>query len=354
VHPRGIHIIEPTGRGGIFQHSVAVAEALHAAGVDVTLHTAADAEDIPANATWCRCVRWCRGSGNRIVRRLVTTAGFGARTVPHLARTIRRSDVVHLQGSFGLVPEIITVARAKRATVVASPHNTFARTGSAGASRALRDGLSRSDRVLVYSRYDLGVLTDIAAKVGVVPLAQWVPRPTPERVAAWRERFSRSAGPVALLIGQVRHDKQPDLFVRALAGLPGWTGAVVGEDLGPGQTLETLAAELGAPLLTDYRYLDLDDFTAAVMAADVVVTPYAVASQSGVLTVAAMLGVPTAAFATGGLSEVATAVAADQTPESLRAAIREAKERGATKQSGSETAELYLEQYAVARSAATR
>jgi glycosyltransferase involved in cell wall biosynthesis len=49
----------------------------------------------------------------------------------------------------------------------------------------------------------------------------------------------------------------------------------------------------------------LDDFAAALAAADVVVAPYERASQSGVLSVASQLGTATIASAVGGLSELA-------------------------------------------------
>jgi hypothetical protein len=48
------------------------------------------------------------------------------------------------------------------------------------------------------------------------------------------------------------------------------------------------------------------DFAAAVRAADVVITPYSRASQSGVLVLACQLGTPTIAFPAGGLAEYAT------------------------------------------------
>jgi len=49
----------------------------------------------------------------------------------------------------------------------------------------------------------------------------------------------------------------------------------------------------------------LQDFTAALAAADVVVAPHERASQSGVLAVAGQLGVATVAARVGGLGELA-------------------------------------------------
>ena len=51
--PATVHLCEPGGRGGIFQHTVAVAEALAGVGVQVVLHTAQDAELRPEGVRFC-------------------------------------------------------------------------------------------------------------------------------------------------------------------------------------------------------------------------------------------------------------------------------------------------------------
>ena len=66
-----------------------------------------------------------------------------------------------------------------------------------------------------------------------------------------------------------------------------------------------LARDLGVQVAARIGFLDLVDFAAALVAADVVVAPHEKASQSGVLSVAAQLGVPTVASAVGGLGELA-------------------------------------------------
>ncbi|MGN9778725.1 glycosyltransferase [Micromonospora sp. H33] len=347
---RRVHLIESGGRGGVFNHSVEVAAGLADLGVDVVVHTADDCDAAPASVRLCRCVTWHRASANRVVRQARTSARYVLRTLPHLHRAIDAQDVVHIQGMFALTPELVSVARRRAATVVASPHNTFVRSNAPGGGRALRSALEDSDRVLVYSEADRQKLLDRGvANVARVPLVQWTPPADPALVERWRAELTPDGGRLALLPGQVRADKNPELFVRALAELPGWRGAVVGEDLGPGRQVDALIAQTGAAVTTAYRYLDVDEFTALVAAADVVVAPYEIASQSGVLAVAARLGVPTAVVPCGGLGELATAVARDTSVAAVRDAVVAAYETGAKPLDTADAAGRFLQEYAVAQ-----
>ncbi|MFI7430426.1 glycosyltransferase [Micromonospora sp. NPDC049836] len=347
---RRVHLIESGGRGGVFNHSVEVAAGLTALGVDAVVHTAADCDAAPPEVTLCRCVTWHRASVNRVVRQARTSARYLLRTLPHLRRVIGPQDVVHVQGMFALTPELIRVARLRDAAVVASPHNTFVRSNAPGGGRALRSALRDADRVLVYSEADRqSLLARGVAGVVRVPLVQWTPPVRPALVERWRSELAPDGGRLALLPGQVRADKNPELFVHALAQLPDWRGAVVGADLGPGQHLDTLIRRTGAAVTTAYRYLDVDEFTALVAAADVVVAPYQVASQSGVLAVAAGLGVPTAVAPCGGLGELATAVARDTSVTAIRDAIVAAHERGAKPVETADATSHYLHEYVAAQ-----
>ncbi|MFF0466388.1 glycosyltransferase [Micromonospora zamorensis] len=351
---RRVHLIESGGRGGVFNHTVEVAAGLVALGVDVVVHTADDCDAAPATVRLCRCVSWHRASSSRVVRQARTSARYVVRTLPHLHRAIDAQDVVHIQGMFALTPELVSVARRRAATVVTSPHNTFVRSNAPGGGRALRSAIEGSDRVLVYSAADRRLLLDRGvSNVAQVPLVQWTPPADPERVRRWRAELNPDSGRLALLPGQVRSDKNPELFVQAMAGLPGWRGAVVGEDLGPGTQVDSLVAETGAAVVTDYRYLDVEDFTALVAAADVVVAPYQIASQSGVLAVAARLGVPTAVAPCGGLGEMATAVARDTTVEAVREAIVAAYDTGAQPLDTADAAGRYLHEYNAAQESRT-
>ncbi|MFC3504753.1 glycosyltransferase [Micromonospora krabiensis] len=343
---RRVHLVESGGRGGVFNHTVEVAAGLTGLGVDAVVHTADDCDAAPDAVRLCRCVTWHRASANRLVRQARTSARYVLRTLPHLRRVIGPQDVVHVQGMFALTPELIAVARQRAATVIASPHNTFVRSNAPGGGRALRSALRDADRVLVYSEADrLSLAERGVANVAQVPLVQWTPPPDPALVARWHTELTPDGRPLALLPGQVRADKNPELFVRALAELPGWRGAVVGEDLGPGGQVDALVAQTGAAVSTAYRYLDVAGFTALVAAADVVVAPYRIASQSGVVAVAARLGVPTAVAPCGGLGEAATAVARDTSVEAIRDAVVAAYETGAKPVDTADAARRYLHEY---------
>ncbi|MFE9691459.1 glycosyltransferase family 4 protein [Micromonospora sp. NPDC005806] len=343
---RRVHLIESGGRGGVFNHSVEVAAGLTELGVEVVVHTADDCDEAPASVALCRCITWHRASPNRVVRQARTSARYLLRTLPHLRRVIGPEDIVHIQGMFALTPELVSVARRRNATVVTSPHNTFVRSNAPGGDRALRSALHDSDRVLVYSDADRqSLLARGVANVVRVPLVQWTPPVKPALVDRWRTELKPDGGKLALLPGQVRADKNPELFVQAMAQLPDWRGAVVGDDLGPGRQVDALIEQTGAAVTTAYRYLDVDEFTALVATADVVVAPYEVASQSGVLAVAARLGVPTAVAPCGGLGELATAVAQDTSVAALRDAIVAAHQLGAEPVGTADAANRFLHEY---------
>jgi glycosyltransferase involved in cell wall biosynthesis len=342
-------MIESGGRGGVFNHAVEVVSGLQALGVDVVLHTADDPDEAPDGLDLCRCVSWYRASTSRLVRRSLTTARYLGRTLPHLSRMIGPDDVVHIQGLFALTPEIISLARMHRATVVCSPHNTFIRADAPGSSRALDNVVRLADRVLAYSDADVARLSSRLPELGRVPLVQWTPPPDPTRVATWRERLAGDGSRLAVMPGYVRADKNCEIFVRAVAMMPGWRGAVVGEDLGTGPELDRLIRDVGAAVTTSYGYLDVAEFVAVVAAADVVAAPYRVASQSGVLSVATRLGVPRATTPIGGLGEMATAVAPDITPEGFRDAMLVAYKVGAAPETVPDAAEQFLREYVVAR-----
>ena len=140
-------------------------------------------------------------------------------------------------GSIGFTPEILRVTRMRGCVVVGSPHNTFARRGAFGVRLALEHVLRRSDRIFVYSKVDLQKLSYMAPRIGLLNLVQWMPDVSPDHVRAWRTRLAAEGANLALLAGQVREDKNPELFVSAICGLDGWRGAIVGVDLGAGESL---------------------------------------------------------------------------------------------------------------------
>jgi glycosyltransferase involved in cell wall biosynthesis len=300
-----VDLVELDGRGGPYQHTVAVAEALESSGVHVTLHTATDAElEAMPPVEVCRCMDWLRDA--RRGRRSRVAARFLAVTVPHL---LRRRGVLHIQGPFkpGLLTVALAAARLRRRRVVFSPHNTFSRHGGALDRRLVQLCAHLSHATIVFSSADESTVARWGARPVASPLLQHMPTIQRAQVDAWHDRWA--AAPVVLFAGQVRPDKRLDVVIEASRL---WTQprrlAVVGKDLGDAERCRRLAASVGADPAWSLGYFRLDDFAAALLAADVVVCPYSRASQSGILALAGQLGVPSIASDVGGLRELATAI----------------------------------------------
>jgi len=94
-HSPTVHLIEQVGRGGIFQHTLALGAVLASKGVKVRLHTAADSEVVPGNTPIdvCPCVEWFRNGGK--LRKPLIASRYVLRTLPHLVTEVGRGDVVH-------------------------------------------------------------------------------------------------------------------------------------------------------------------------------------------------------------------------------------------------------------------
>jgi glycosyltransferase involved in cell wall biosynthesis len=95
----------------------------------------------------------------------------------------------------------------------------------------------------------------------------------------------------------------------------------VGEDRGGWERCAKLARRHGVDLAAHVEFVSLDDFTAALSAADIVVAPHSKASQSGVLSLARQLGVATVASDVGGLAELASRTFRAGSVEDLTRAI---------------------------------
>ena len=107
--------------------------------------------------------------------------------------------------------------------------------------------------------------------------------------------------------GCIRPEKRLDLLIEsARSWPPSRRLAVVGQDRGGWEPGSALAREAGVEVAARLEFVELDDFAAALAAADLVVAPHAKATQSGVLSLARQLGVPTIAADVGGMRELAT------------------------------------------------
>jgi glycosyltransferase involved in cell wall biosynthesis len=205
------------------------------------------------------------------------------------------------------------------ASVVLSPHNTFARSGTARSQRTLDALIRRADVVIVFTQHDQDVLAQLEVEATRADLSLFLPAPSDSDVERWRSAYGD--GPVALLSGQVRADKRPDVFVEACR-LAGVTAAIVG----PPNDGEHLVAQAkaGGGVVRIAKYVDSDEFTATLVAADVVVATHVIGSGSGPLAVARDLGVRTVAADVGGLTEFASTICRGQRAEDYAIAINEA------------------------------
>jgi glycosyltransferase involved in cell wall biosynthesis len=301
-----VHVVELEGRGGPFQHAVSMADALYRDGLDVVLHTATDLEFQPAaGVPVCHCMDWLRDVG--WARRPRIAARYLAWTLPHLLRATRTTDTLHFHGPFkaGLLAASLAAARVHSGGTAFSPHNTFSRQDRRVDAAVVRWSARRADVTIVYSEADAETVRTWGARPVVSFLLQNLPPVDDEAVARWRSRWD--AGRIVLFAGQIRRDKRLDLLIAAsLAWRSDARLAVVGRDAGDAERCRSLAERIGADVDWTVEYVPLKAFVAALVGADVVVCPYARASQSGILAAAAQLGIPSVATAVGGLGELAT------------------------------------------------
>jgi len=311
----------------VYQHAVAVAQAAARAGRPVTLHTADDCEFEPADVSLCRCVKWNRSLPPPL-KKLASAAAY-ARTLAHLAAVMGAEDALHFQGSYKLPLTWATLLtgklRAKK--VIFSPHNTFARDDSRISAWFLGRCIRTASTTVAYSQADLAEVEVFGGNGVLEPLIQTAPTLDPAALTRWTQRWDAHGRPVALFAGQLRGDKRLDLLIKAAAN--GFSPdeivvAVVGEDKGAETSNRRLAEELGVPVRWDVRYVSLEDFAAALAAADVVVCPYDRASQSGVLSLARLYGARTVATSVGGLAELADVTVPPDNALALADGIRRA------------------------------
>jgi glycosyltransferase involved in cell wall biosynthesis len=363
VASQPIHLFEPTGFGGIFQHTCALGEVLTADGHEVTIHTAAQHEAVTfkENVNMCYCVWWPPGHPHGRLRNLLVALRLCARTLPHLHRAVPRGAVIQVEGGVasGLLTALsLLAARARGRAVVYSPHNTFSRRGHLD-GLLLGTCLFFTQSTVAYSQMDVATLRSRGAHSTLSPLIQLVPEPDPDRIARWRSAWTASPeDEVVLFAGLLRAYKRLDVLVRAASEWPpGRRLAVVGQDRGELARCRALAEELGVDIHAHDAFVPLDEFTAALAAADVVVAPYERASQSGVLSVASQLGTATVASDVGGLAELADRTFPPGDSRALARAIDDElsrAERGRRRLSDAAALDAHLAAYSHARAIRAR
>jgi glycosyltransferase involved in cell wall biosynthesis len=298
----------------VFQHACQLADGLSRAGKHVVLHTGHQHEEVAVTGVEiCTCSWWPRHSSRTAIRTSIRQVAVGARlvakTLPHLLRTTRRGAVLHVQGvaASGVLNWLtLWAARLCGRRVVYSPHDTFSRRGPV--ERVLLTlAYQPAHAIMVFSDADKQRLRPLGSRVFFSPLVQLVPQPSMERQLSWRRewRADRSEK-VVLFAGFIRPERRLDLLIESARHWPvGRRLAVVGADWGDWSRCAQLARVYDVDIASRIGFVELDQFAAAIAAADVVVVPSDTASQSGVLVLAHELGTAAIAAAVGGMGELA-------------------------------------------------
>ena len=333
-----VHLFEPTGYAGVFQHACRLALALRRRGYTVTLHTGHEHETIPLDGVEiCECSWWPRSAATSrtraAARKMAIARRLATRTVPHLASAPPANSVLHVQGvaATGAL-NLLTLLAARRAghRVVYSPHDVFSRRGAVD-GMLLRLAYRVPHAVVVHSHADERRLGDVGVRAHVSPLVQLVPAPSEVDQQSWRREWrANGSDTVVLFAGFIRPEKRLDVLVESARGWPpGRRLAVVGPDRGGWARCDDLAKRYAVDIAARLEFVDLSEFTAAIAAADVVVVPSERASQSGVLAVARQLRTPTVAADVGGMGELASRTFSAGDADDLSRAIQTVLGNGA-------------------------
>jgi glycosyltransferase involved in cell wall biosynthesis len=323
-------LIEPGGRGGVFQHVLALATYLESKGVSVTIHTARDLE-IPYidSVRICCCFQWNSRKGGFVSKSHFLLL-FLIRTLPHLLWSSRKS-IVNIQGLFryNLYFSYFLLLKIFRRSIIFTPHNLFLRYEDTGLNRAILNfTLRKSNSVTVFNDGDNALASVLNKKCFKVPLLQYVPKLPEEQLENWSKKMNNPR-PKLMLLGQIRHDKGVlDAIMVAKELRKECDLYIVGEDKGAVSDGMNLANELGVEVNWIVEYLPINDFIACLLQADLLIFPYKIASQSGVMSIANSLKVPTLAFPVGGLVEYASYLSKESTAISMVDAIKSIASQG--------------------------
>lgn len=292
-------LVDPSGRGGIAHYTGMVAEALARAGAPPAA-LVPEGTTIPgADAVLDRLPfqEWGRpgSAGPEFYARRARQWTQWARAVRATARELR-PDVIHFQAAFNrrldghLMREL-----ARHWPVVWTAHDVVPFEGTPADARRFAAIYRSVDAVVVHSAAASEELRQLSL---VEPFV--LDHPVPLRLTdagrdEARERLGLPAeGRIAAALGYVREYKGYDLLVRVWRELGEEAPLllVMGDALG--EQGEAVARELAALARVDARieYVEAAQLELAAAAADVVLLPYAEASESGVLHLARAVGTP--------------------------------------------------------------
>ncbi|WP_142056968.1 glycosyltransferase [Pseudarthrobacter sp. B4EP4b] len=298
-----VHLVEVGGQGGVFQHTLALAQQLAAEGISTVIHTADDCELVLDGVDFCFCFSWQRSEvfrGPRIALRYLLF------TLPHLIRDT--SGLVWVQGTFksALTYIAIRILKAFNKRVFFSPHNMFSRRGSNLDFGFIWRSISAADLVVVYNGRDARKVEEHRISCLQIPLEMYTPTVNRETAEKWASRLGEDRFVVAS-IGQIRPDKNIGLLVESCAQA-GARLVVMGPDSGGAAEVQERFPLAALDVLWLEGYHDMEDLAAVTALSDCVALSYSLSSQSAAASLAHAYGTAVIAHGTGGLDEQADAV----------------------------------------------
>lgn len=307
-HTRLLHIVEPGGQGGVYQHVLgAIQNAQYSQFEAIVVHTAKDAEATPYlhAVRYCHCMRYQR-KGPRPLRASVSLGWSLLCLLPHLGICIVRSKAHwEIQGLFGkfIYAWIVFVCILLRRDVTFVPHNSFSRSGDTLEKWAMDFSASIASRVVIFvdsEKHNFPTARSITKRT----LWQYVAALSAATVQQWDRRLGPDFRPRLLFIGQLRMDKNPTMLIDAANEIDSpLTLVFAGQDKGAGHSIASWPLRSLHDRVMIKDYLSIEDFQALMSVSDILVCPYSIASQSGVVALARQLDKTVVASNTGGLAE---------------------------------------------------
>jgi glycosyltransferase involved in cell wall biosynthesis len=315
---RTINIVEFGGRGGVYQHALAMGKSLRNEGYTVVLHTATDFEITDDSIDYCCCYKWFRGQSFRSVRILLR---FLLVTLPHIVKL--NTGPIWIQGTFkaSLTLLLIFLLRSSRQKVLMSPHNLFSRTGSSAEKNLILKCAQLSTLTVVYNSVDAMALRNLKIPCLSIPLEMYAPTIEDSVITKWCGYFGEDEIIIGA-IGQIRSDKNLDLLVN-VCQRAGVRLVIMGSNIDH-LPLDDIGIDYDLNLVTLLDgYHSMQDLAAVAALCDGVALMYSQASQSGVAALAQSYGTPVIAYDTGALGERADILLDSLDPDSWVQALAE-------------------------------
>jgi glycosyltransferase involved in cell wall biosynthesis len=326
-----IQLVDPSAFTPPYDH--ALAAALARAGAEVELVTSRfQYGPVPRGEGYRVSERFYRRTTARSLEGRGRTALKLAEHVPGMLgywRHTLAADIVHWQ--WLAVQPVDTWLLPPTRPQVLTAHDVIPREPSPGQIAGTRRLVRKMDAVVVHSEHGAGRLRDELGvdpeRIHVIPHGAFdyltrLPdeRPLPDELA-------EVEGPVVLLFGLLRPYKGIDVLLEAFRGVEGAELWIVGMPRMPIEPLREAAARVGATVRFVPRFIPDPEIPAFFRRADLVVLPYRVIDQSGVLYTALAFGKPLVVTDVGGFPEVAAHGAArvvpPEDPAALGAAIQD-------------------------------